>query len=1041
MKKISFTFLLLLTYSFANAQLNIDNTTLTPQQLAQNVLLGQGINISNISFNGSAVNAAVISDQIGKFDNGASTNIGINKGIILSTGNTIIAKGPNDRDLATLPTSNPFEGDGDLSILTNNQSIRNVAVLEFDFVPVGNKLSFNFVFASDEYPEYVNDIYNDNFGFFLSGPGINGMFSNNAQNIALIPNTTLPVSINNLNNGTTNNGPCEYCQYYVNNQNGATIQYDGFTTVLKAQSNVQCGQTYHIKLIIGNVGDNNYDSAVFLEGASFSSNGIDLGEDLKICSASNYTLKTGLDPSVVHQWKFNGAVIPLQTGPEITINQSGTYQVDAAPIGIGCPVSDEIKVDFGTIAEPYLYCGVQTANSITFDWLALGNATFSVAYKIGNNTLVNVGFVGKVYTYTVENVPHGETVTITVTPIGTPAECYGPNSISCKLDTCTDTPTLVITSGPTGQELCQDVIISDTIYTFGGGATSASITAGNLPPGVTTTLVENTFTISGTPTAAGTYNYTISTSGGCGLSASMKGFITVIKTNPLFTAVAPICIGETLAPLPLQSNDGIKGTWSPALNNLLTTEYTFTPNSGECANIAKLTIVVNSKTNPLFSPIPAVCEGTSISPLPLQSNNGINGTWSPAFNNLATTEYIFTPNSGECANAAKLTIVINSKITPLFNSIAAVCEGEILTPLPLQSNNGILGTWSPALNNLVTTEYTFTPNSSECANTAKITITINQKTESIFTAIAPICEGEVLNPLPLQSNNGINGTWSPALNNEATTEYTFTPNTGQCAAVAKLTIAVNLKPKPELKDGQICIEKNTNTIIQSYILDTKLDHNLYDFEWFFNGNKIDNQSNSTLETKTVGNYSVIVVNKNSLCISNFVEAKITAQQTDAATIKIIQSESFSENAVITINVLNNTESSGYEYQLDNKSFQDSNVFTNVSPGTHIVHIIDTKGCTNITKEVVVVGYPKFFTPNGDGYHDTWNILKFDTIINERIYIFDRFGKLLKEMDTKDAGWNGTYNGCQMPATDYWFKIIFTENQIEKEFRSHFSLKR
>jgi hypothetical protein len=210
MKKIAFLFYILFS-TVANAQLVVDNTSQTPKQLVQNVVVGQGINVSNIKFNGTAANADLISDQVGLFSNGLTTNIGLSTGIILSTGNAIIAKGPNDTNLGTLPTSNPFIGDNDLYILSNNQSIQNVAILEFDFIPTGNKLSFNFVFASEEYPEFVNDTYNDNFGFFLSGPGITGPFSGGAKNIALIPTTILPVSINNLNNGTSNSGPCEYC--------------------------------------------------------------------------------------------------------------------------------------------------------------------------------------------------------------------------------------------------------------------------------------------------------------------------------------------------------------------------------------------------------------------------------------------------------------------------------------------------------------------------------------------------------------------------------------------------------------------------------------------------------------------------------------------------------------------------------------------------------------------------------------------------------------------------------------------------------------
>ncbi|MDR6763544.1 gliding motility-associated-like protein [Flavobacterium sp. 2755] len=1034
MKKILFVLLITLFSNFAKAQLVIYNTSLNPEQLVQNTLLGPGVNVSNIKFNEAPSN--IISDQIGRFDNGASTNIGLNKGIILSTGNAIIAAGPNDRSLATLPTSNPHEGDSDLSILTNNQPIKNVAVLEFDFVPVGNKLSFNFVFASDEYPEFVNDLYNDNFGFFISGPGITGPYSGNAKNIALIPNTSLPVSINNLNNGNTNNGPCEYCQYYINNEGGSTIQYDGFTKVLQASSDVQCGQTYHIKLAIANVADNNYDSAVFIEEASFSSSGSILGEDVRICSSSNYILKTGLAPSVVHEWTRDGVIIPSQTGPELTINQSGTYGVKANVTGTGCPVADEIKVSFAMVQAPYLYCGTKSTNSITFNWLPLGFIDYSVSYKIGSNPTVNVGFIGHVQSYTVSNVPHGETVTIEVLPLGQPSNCYKSSIQSCILDTCITTPTLTRNQGPASQQVCENTAISDVTYTIGGGAISASITSGNLPAGVTTSLVGNIFTISGIPTSSGTYNYTISTSGGCGVNASSSGSIIVNKKAiPLFTPISAICEGESIS-LPLQSTNGINGTWAPAINNFTTTEYTFTPNSGQCAIAAKLTVTVNQKINPTFNVIAPICEGETIS-LPLQSTNSINGTWTPSINNLTTTEYTFTPNPGQCANTTKLTVTVNQKTTPVFNPILPICEGKSIS-LPLQSNNGITGTWFPAINNLTTTEYTFTPNSGECANTAKLTVNVNQKTTPIFNAIVPICESEIIS-LPLQSNNGITGTWSPAINNLTTTEYTFTPNNGQCAASTKLIVVVYPKPEPKIEDGKICIENITNNLVQSYLLNSQLSSSRYNFEWFLDGNKIVNQSNSILEAKETGHYAVIAIDKNTNCISDIIEAEVTSINTNSGEITINQSESFSENSTITINVTNTSGS--FEYQIDNSDFQFSNQFTNVASGKHIITVRSINGCTNLTKEIIVIGYPKFFTPNGDGQNDTWNIIGFEGIQNDRIFIFDRYGKLIKQLNSKTLGWDGTYNGHQMPATDYWFKILFTENKIEKEFKSHFSLKR
>jgi gliding motility-associated-like protein len=503
--------------------------------------------------------------------------------------------------------------------------------------------------------------------------------------------------------------------------------------------------------------------------------------------------------------------------------------------------------------------------------------------------------------------------------------------------------------------------------------------------------------------------------------------------------MAPICEGTILSPLPIKSNNNITGSWSPALNNIATTEYTFTPDAGQCATQSKLTITVNPIITPTFSAVAPICEGTILSPLPIKSNNNITGSWSPALNNVSTTEYTFTPDAEQCATQSKLTITVNPIITPTFSAVAPICEGTILSPLPIKSNNNITGSWSPALNNVATTEYTFTPDSGQCANPTKLTITVNLKTIPTFTVIAPICEGEILTPLILQSNNNVSGSWSPALNNLATTEYTFTPDIGQCATQSKLTITVNLKPTPLLKDGMICIDKNTNAIIQSYILDSKLNDVAYNFEWFLNGNKINNAIEKTLEVTEKGTYAVIATNKITNCTSKLVQATVTETFSNSTIIEITQTNAFSNDATVTISILQGTGT--YEYQLDQGEFQLSNVFSEVPAGTHTINVRDTDGCTGLTKEIVIIGYPKFFTPNGDGHNDTWNIIGFSSQSNPAIYIFDRYGKLLKQINSTDFGWDGTYNGHQMPATDYWFKVIYFEDGINKEFKSHFSLKR
>ncbi|MGC4040042.1 MAG: hypothetical protein QM710_04445 [Flavobacterium sp.] len=200
----------------------------------------------------------------------------------------------------------------------------------------------------------------------------------------------------------------------------------------------------------------------------------------------------------------------------------------------------------------------------------------------------------------------------------------------------------------------------------------------------------------------------------------------LLGITPTFQPVAGICSGDTLGALPTTSDNGVPGTWSPALDNTATTTYTFTPDASVCASTATLTINVTQPTVPTFTAVPAICNGDVLTALPTTSNNGYTGTWSPAINNTATTTYTFTPTAGQCAATATLTITVNQPVTPTFTQVASICNGETLAALPTTSNNGYAGTWSPAVNNTATTTYTFTPTAGQCATTASMTITVNQ---------------------------------------------------------------------------------------------------------------------------------------------------------------------------------------------------------------------------------------------------------------------------------------------------------------------------
>jgi RHS repeat-associated protein len=298
---------------------------------------------------------------------------------------------------------------------------------------------------------------------------------------------------------------------------------------------------------------------------------------------------------------------------------------------------------------------------------------------------------------------------------------------------------------------------------------------------------------------------------------------------PIFSPIGPICEGSTII-LPTTSLNGFSGSWSPAFNNIETTTYTFTPNTGQNATDALMTIIVNSNIIPLFSPVAPINVGNSLTPLPTTSNNGITGIWSPALDNTQTTTYTFNPDAGICATVTTLTINVydSSFIVPAFTPVAPICVDTVLNELPTTSNNDIVGTWSPDLDSTVTTTYTFTPDTGQNAVSTVLTIVVTTLTEPTFAAVPAIAYGATMNPniLPATSINGFTGSWSPALNNTSTTTYVFTPNAGGCVSTKSLTIEVQQPPSTvvqPLEDTLIVNPDGTPGVIEAPICltDTK----------------------------------------------------------------------------------------------------------------------------------------------------------------------------------------------------------------------------
>ena len=224
----------------------------------------------------------------------------------------------------------------------------------------------------------------------------------------------------------------------------------------------------------------------------------------------------------------------------------------------------------------------------------------------------------------------------------------------------------------------------------------------------------------------------------------------------------------------------------------------------------------------------------------------------------------------------------------------------------------------------------------------------------------------------------------------------------------------------------------------------------YDYQWYVAGAPIAGATSATYtvqDAEASGNtrdYTVVMTstsgNNTPACDATSPVFSViqSGQATPVVAPGYTVTNAFSDNQVITVNI----EGYGdYVYSLDNGPEQISPIFTNVGLGEHFITVRDTKGGCDplILLNVQTIDYPLYFTPNGDGINDTWNIEGLQQV-GAKIYIFDRYGKLIKQISATGQGWDGTYNNQLLPATDYWFTVDYQE-QDNKQFKAHFSLKR
>ena len=718
--KIALVVIFLLAKINLSAQLQITAAN-TANELAQK-LVGAGVTISNVSFTGNM-------QMTGFFNNNGGTNIGIDSGIALTSGRAKTRPGNVGMDgdgvtaaqLITASNRWALPGDPDLAAAIGFPvaSLHDACVLEFDFVPLGDSIKFNYVFCSEEYTSAYVCSFNDAFAFFISGPGIFGL-----RNIALVPGTPIPVSIFNVNDvpggGCPNN-----ISYYTDNRFNRFFTHDGHTKVFTALSRVQPCETYHIKLVISDVIDDQLDSGVFLQAGSLSSNAIGMtnltqtdpqGNSYLVegCATGAFVVRrprkepTPLSVSLSYGGTATNGTDVQMLPTTVTIPANDSFVVvNVLPIIDGLPEGIEILKVYALAG---CVAGLPTDSTMIqlrdYDILALTPDTAAICRNSSIQLIATTGY--SVYQWdpdpTLNNTairnPIATPVNSNTTYICTATEgtCQAKDSVFIKLKDIEFISKLDVnckgaSSGNIkvagGWEWDQPVEFS-----INGSVWQADSNFYNLPVGVYWVKIRDAFCIDSIRVTIGQAfpDLIINNIGVSGVTCTGNGSDGVLNVN----------VSGGSNPI-LYSLDGINFQGSNQFF-LPPGNYTVSikDNNG-CTNSQNATITLNNIVTLDASADTTICEGTSYL-IPASSNAAVI-SWTPSasLNNsniatptaspIVTTMYHVTATTGICSRTDSIKIKVNPSPVADAGTDISVCFGKIYQ---LNGSGGIAYQWSPS---------------------------------------------------------------------------------------------------------------------------------------------------------------------------------------------------------------------------------------------------------------------------------------------------------------------------------------------------------
>jgi hypothetical protein len=791
MKRISFRFLIVLFsplfFSLVNAQINVNTAATTTQMM--NTIMGTGVVTSNVQL-------VCQTGAYGTFSNGYSTNLNIGSGILLTTGDAAGVNGPS----SNFSSWDNFYGGNSLLTGIAGATTYDECRLEFDVTPTCSNLQINYVFGSEEYPEYVNMGYNDAFGFFISGPNPGGGTYTN-YNIATVPASGSPVTIDNINSSTNS-------AYYVNN-GGSTIVYDGFTTPLTASVNVTPCQSYHMVIVIADGGDASYDSGVFLsyQGLTCPTNTVAVSTSgSTICAGQSTTLNaSGMTGYTWNPGGISGSSVSVSPSTTTTYTVVGTSGLCNTDTGTVTVFVNPAPSAFASNGGPYCAgstISLSASGGGTYSWSGPNGFSSSAQNPtIGSAGTANSG----TYTVTVTSAGCSSTATTFVTVNNTPVAASsnsGPYCAGQTISLSSSGGTTYSWSGPNG---------------FSSGSQSPSI---------------------GSSSTAMSGDYTVTVSNGSCSSTSTTNV--TVNATPVATSSngGPYCAGSTVS---LFGGGGGSYSWSgpngfsstsqnPTIGSSTTANsgtYTLTVSSAGCSSTSTTAVTVNSAPVATSGNLGPYCSGQTIS---LSSSGGGTYSWSgpagfssssqnPSIGSSTTAMsgiYTVTVSIGSCTSTASTNVTVNASPVAAASNSGPYCEGSTIT---LSSSGGGTYNWSgpsgfsstsqnPSIGSSTTAMsgiYTLTVTLGSCTSTTTTNVSVSTAPVAASSNSGPFCSGQSIN---LSSSGGGTYSWTgpsgftstsqnPSIGSSTTAMsgiYSVTVAIGSCTSTASTNVTVNQSP-------------------------------------------------------------------------------------------------------------------------------------------------------------------------------------------------------------------------------------------------------